>query len=452
LLDLERLYRVLSARFGAKIDPLEVAFAPGEILKLMRRLEDYWERGAGTEPASTGPLHDNLAVWGFEVLDALTLTDGICHRCVPKARNNLLNQVPEFSMYRTAARVLNPRQNAKFEDLTQLGLAKQIAREEGGIENLLVALGSNNVLGTCTSLKLTWSQSADFRKLPHQREATIWEPEHFARIYDRLAKEIKDVGAKNVFVATVPHVTIPPVTRGISRLSRRNNQKPQDAEGYFEYYTRFWIWDDKFDPDRDPCLRREDAKTIDGVIDAYNEHIRKVALENDWHVVPFCELLDSLAFRRRQGKVAYKFPTGLLQALQANGQTRHRVRGDGTVLLDSRSFRIPKADQVPRNDAPSSEWQKAYKGGLFGLDGVHPTTVGYGLVAHELLTVMKAAHVAGADETKLPWDEIVQNDNLLVDSPEILASLQDTLSYLFSRQRLDRVLMQASGYGSQPLA
>ena len=33
------------------------------------------------------------------------------------------------------------------------------------------------------------------------------------------------------------------------------------------------------------------------------------------------------------------------------------------------------------------------KGGLFSLDGVHPTTVAYGIVAQELITIMQSAGV-----------------------------------------------------------
>lgn len=447
ILDLEVLSQSLGKAFGKKLDIWET---PGVLLKvhsLMSRIEDYWERGDGTKPSGNRELHHNLAVWGFEVLDALTLSHGVCMRNMPRPKNNLLAQVPEYGMYRTASRVFNPLQSAGLEELTQMDLVGEHAKRDP-IENLLVALGSNNVLGTCTQLKLRWSHSSDFRKLAHQRDATIWEPEHFTRAYDQLVERIKHVAPTRVFLATVPHVTIPPVTRGVSPRSLSTNPLAM-VNGYFEYYTRFWIWDDDFDPSRDDCFRREDAIQIDQVIDEYNQHIMRRADENGWTVVHIGKLLDDLAFRRQLGKPAYQFPAKLLAALKANAATAHRVRPDGTVLLDTRFFRIPS--EPPPANAPSSEWQEAYKGGLFGLDGVHPTTVGYGLVAHEVLRVMQSAGVVGADPLALPWDDIVAADTLLTATPPIYSSLQNTLDFLFSQARLDRAVQRSSGFASQPI-
>ncbi len=446
LLDLEQLCRSLSESFKEKLDFWEVPGAAIAIRGFMSRIEEYWERGPGTQPSGVDALHDNLAVWGFEVLDALTLSDGVCSRNMRPPEDDALAQVPEFGMYRTAQRVMNPLQKARLEERTQIDLVELIARHDG-IENLVVALGANNVLGTCSQLQLRWSQSADFRKLAHQRSATIWEPEHFIRAYGRLVERVKQIEPDRVFLATVPHVTIPPITRGVSPRTRRNNVPPM-VDGYFEYYTRFWIWDDDFDPAKDPCFRREDAKTIDAVIDEYNTYIVATARANGWHVLDLSQMNDRLAFRRSGGKVEYVFPPGLVNALRKNEHTDFRVRPDGTVLLDSRFFRLPA--KKPEDDAPSSEWQMAYKGGLVGLDGIHSTTVGYGLVAYELLRVMKDAGVEGAEPDALPWPEILKADTLLTAPPAILSHLQSTLDYLFSKARLDRVLMQLSGYGSQP--
>jgi len=58
--------------------------------------------------------------------------------------------------------------------------------------------------------------------------------------------------------------------------------------------------------------------------------------------------------------------------------------------------------------------------------------------------------VEGAEPDALPWPEILKADTLLTAPPAILSHLQSTLDYLFSKARLDRVLMQLSGYGSQP--
>lgn len=446
LLDLEVLARALAAKYASRLDWWELGAAAFMVRERMARVEDYWERLEGTKPSTTGTLHHNLAVWGFEVLDALTLSDGACLRNTRRPKQNLIAQIPEFGMYRTARRTLNPSQAPGLEELTQLDLAERIASEEGGIENLILALGANNALATCLFLKLRWSHSADFRKLAHQRSCTIWEPEHFIKLYDRLAERLKGVEAERTFLATVPHVTIAPVCRGVS--PRANADRPERVGGYYEFYTHFWIWDDDFDPDRDPHITREDARAVDGAIDEYNAHIKEVAEANGWFVIDFCEILDRIAFRRRAGVVAYEFPAGLVEALKKNEATRFRVRPDGTVLLDSRYLRLPERE--PAVAAPTLDWQRAYRGGLFGLDGVHPTTIGYGIVAHEVLAAMQRAGVPAADPAKLPWDAIVAADSLVTEPPAILGSLQDTLKFMFARAQLGRLVMQVSGYGSQP--
>jgi hypothetical protein len=446
LTDLELLFQEISRRAGAKLSWWEWPEAGLTVQTFMDVVEDYWERGAGTRSSRTGPLHHNLAVWGFEVLDALTLSDGVCLRNTHPPRSDALNQIPEFGMYRTARRVFNPHQLPDLEELPQLDLAQRIARDEGPIENLIVALGANNVLGTCARLKLNWSQSADIRKLGHQRSCTIWEPAHFRSIYAALAGKIAAVPAQRKFVATVPHVTVAPVTRGVSPRAKARGSDPL-FDKYYEYYTRFWLWDADFNPDVHDHLTREDAARIDRVIDEYNEVIVEAAVANGFHVIDLCALLDSLAFRRNRGRPSYRFPEGLKRALAGNAATAQRVRPDGTVLLDTRYLRVPLED--PAADAASEKWQEAYRGGLFGLDGAHPTTIGYGVIAYEVLKVMQQAGTPGADPDQLAWPDIVAADSLVTSPPAVLSSLEQTLGFLFGKLSLDKAVEKLAGYGAE---
>jgi hypothetical protein len=258
LLDLELLFDRLAADCGTKIDLWDVPGALFTLQRTMSHIEDYWERGAGTRPSSTGPLHHNLGVWGFEVLDALTLSDAVCGRSSPAPHDNLIKQLPEHGMYRTARRTLNPAARAELAPLTQLGLAQRLAAEEG-IENLLVGLGANNALGTCVSLRLRPSDSADLGRLAHERDCNLWRPEDFARAYRDLATQLEGISAKRVFLTTVPHVTIAPVTRGVSPRARAAHERELEG-GYYEFYTRFWIWDRHFDPSRNGHLTRQQAR------------------------------------------------------------------------------------------------------------------------------------------------------------------------------------------------
>lgn len=447
LLDLEVLMRVVSEACGGHLNvrrPLKPLLA---LYKLMSLVEDYWERGPGSQPSNTGPLHHNLGSWGFDLLDSVTLSERVCKENTPKPKNNLFDQIPEFGMYRSARRVLNPSFENKFQDATMFDAARAIARAEGGIENLLITLGANNVLASCVRLRLVWSETSDLDKLAHERTCTIWRPEHFDKLYKRLAEKAKDVDAKRVFVATVPHVTVPPVTRGVTPNWKERGVPERDGN-YYEYYTRFWTWDKYFDPNEDPCFTRDQAKLIDGVIDEYNATIRKVAEDNGFYVVKLHEVLDDLAYRRNDGRPKYELPPELVSALRENPKTRHRVRPDDTVLLDTRFFKIPQ--QHPKNDEPSEVWQEQFQGGLFGLDGVHPTTTGYGIIAHEVLKTMRnQAKMLEADPANLAWSDIVANDTLLCDPPAILASLERTLDTLFSKFHLEYLIDELAGIRSE---
>jgi hypothetical protein len=445
MLDLELASRLLDEHLGPEIEAWELPMALEHLRRFMDQVEDHWERGAGTKPSTTGP-HHNLAVWGFEAVDALTITDGICRRNAPTPSDDWLFQLPESGMNRTAQRVLNPGRLRAREELSALDAASGIAEDEG-IENLLVALGANNALGTCLFLELRWSSSTDRRRLAHQRQSTIWDPDHFAAVFDELADRVAALDADRTFLATIPHVTVAPVCRGVSPRARAEGGSAL-VDGYFEYYTHFWIWDSEFDPESHSRLTREDARIVDATIDAYNEHIRDLAAQRGWAVVDWCGLLDTLAFRRRDGVPRYRFPEGLLTALADNPATAFRLRPDGTVLLDTRFFRIPAAP-VP-DHAPTERWRQSYKGGLFGLDGVHPTTIGYGLVAHETLDVMAKAGVPGADPDALDWDAIVAADTLVTDPPRILAPLRQALGFLFGPAQLHHLIRHLSGLGSQP--
>ena len=420
-INLEQLFRLLADRYGEKISWLEIVSALASVGSFFDKVEDYWERGDGIRPSGTGPLHHNLAVWGFSVSDADRLTEAICRRVIPPARDDFLpwRQVPEWPMYRTARRTLNPTFAVQYEEYTQIDAARAIAEAEGGIENLIVWLGTNNCLGTVTTLKIRLSQEDDINRLAYERECNLWQPHHFGKLYKRMADGIDAVGAQNVFVATVPHITIPPVSRGVSPGAAAGEE--QDADGYYEFYTHFWIWDEDFAraPDKYPYLSRGDARMIDQTIDDYNDIIRQEAAQRGWRVVDLCAVLDQLAFRRQGGKPTYVFPSGLIAALKRKRDTRNRFDENDRPILDTRYLRKIK----------ETDGSYTYQGGLISLDGLHPTTIGYGITAHEFLKVM--ADVVPTQP--LDWDRIVQADRLVRDLPNNLESLRDILGFVFGQ-------------------
>lgn len=428
-LNLEMILQRVSERCGKRIQWWELVPALIHLREILDDIEDHWETGRGTWPLPARGVHHNLSVWGFELGDADSVTEGVCRRHIPKPKDNLLKQIPEWSMYRTARHVLNPGFHAEPSEWSQVRNAIELGCD-GGIGSLIVWLGANNALGTVTSLDIKESEDADLDRLPHERKCNLYFPEHFDRLFARVTSRLAQVEAERVFLVTVPHVTIPPVTRGVSP-----NTGGRDEDGYYEFYTRPWVWDRSFDERRHPNLTGAEAKKIDSYIDRYNETIRAAAgKRSNWHVIDACAMLDSLAFRRSGGLPKYEFPRRLVRALRASEKLSYLVDDDGTVRLDTR-FLMVRDENLGR----------LAKGGLFSLDGIHPTTIGYGLMADLVLREMKKVGAVGPKKKRLDWDAIVASDTLVGSPPALLANLRDALTFLDKRGQMSRLLEVIGG-------
>jgi hypothetical protein len=292
-------------------------------------------------------------------------------------------------------------------DRTALGCARALA-DDGGIENLIVSLGANNALGTITQLGTpSYTDDRILEDPVGMREQfNLWRSEHFAHFYAELVAQVEALNAEHVFVANVPHVTIAPLARGVGTTA--DDRLPGDPR-YFRYYTRFWITDDLFDPRKHPYLTGEWAKEIDVVIDQYNETIAQaVQAHPGWHLVDVNGLLERLAYRRyRESGLEvpggpYEFPPNWNVALQAAGLPE----------LTSHYFTV-------RNN-------RRVRGGLFSLDGVHPTTMAYGLMAHEFIQVMRQVGVPfvelatgqpRADPVQIDFARLLRLDTLVNTPP-----------------------------------
>ncbi|MBI3177535.1 MAG: hypothetical protein HYZ35_06060 [Chloroflexi bacterium] len=350
--NLEWLASELAMAYGTDLTGFEWGAATFRIAGLMDQVEDYWERGAGSRPvAVSGPYH-NLAVWGFKVADAYALTDQYCFDKTRNTADSFLS-LPSEPMLRTALRVISPALRIDGQPQTQISRAREIAQTEGGIENLVVWLGTNNALGTVLELEI---RETGKKPPPFESNYNLWSAEAFKAEYDQLVEQVLSLKARRVIVATVPHITIPPITRGVNK--RGAALKP--GERYYDYYTRFWIRDNEFNPARDPYLSKTQAARIDARIDAYNVIIKDAAKANRWCLVDMCDSLDRAAFRRNQGQPSYNFPKEIAD-------------------LTTQLFQIDRTGNRLR-------------GGLFSLDALHPTHSGYALVAHEFRQAMMAAY------------------------------------------------------------
>ncbi len=418
-LNLEWLIRRLADRFGERFSLFELPAAIVTVHRSLDEIEDYWERGPGSLPLPDTTYHHNLAVWGYEIGDALDLTANRCDDEIPQPRDSWLAQVPERALYRTARRVLNPSASPDWGALSSLDVARRLA-QDGGIENLIVVLGANHALGAMTRLELRFSSADELDKPPHARRANLYRPEHFRILYDRLLEAVDRVGAERVFFGTVPHVTIPPVARGVGVQS----------DGYYEYYTRPWIWDTDFSPERHTALSGDEARLVDQHIDDYNDIIRNaVDSAPNRYLIDIGSLLDGLAFRRRRGAVGFRFPDGLIDALQQHPELNYLVDADGHVRLDTRFMRTRTLDGTTR----------LIQGGLFSLDGMHPTITGTAIVANGVLQILRQAGVS-TERDDIDWNRVILADTLLNDPPPLLSDLHSLLTFLDRRGLLSTIL------------
>ena len=427
-LNLELLARDLEERYGSALSAWEVPQALFRVRSLMDQIEDYWERGPGSVAPDVPTINHALAMYSWDLRDALSRTAAGCAAVIEAPRDHLIGQVVRNHVERAALRVY-PHFSPEASRMTMFDAARTLGQEhddstECGIETLVVALGANNALKTITTLTVAWSD-AGYDDLERKKAFTVWRPEHFAAELARVAAAVRAVPARHVIWCTVPHVTIAPIARGVGTKVSRGSR-------YFPYYTRPWISDDRFDPDRDPHLTAADARAIDAAIDLYNAGIERVVEDarrgidgrpRDWYLLDLAGLLDRLASRRYiedvDARPEWWTPYDLPPALQALRPVpdSHFLTGDGSGGRAT--------------------------GGLFSLDGVHPTTVGYGLLARELVGVMRGAGVqfrtrSGAprpDPVDVDFDRLLRRDLLVRRPPQNITSTLDLLDW--GNQALD---------------
>jgi hypothetical protein len=412
-LNLELLLRELEARFGTELSFFELPLALFQAHQFMDRVEDYWERGPGSQAPALAAINHNLGIYGWDLRDVLERTYERCEQEIQKPKDDLLRQIVENDNQRAALRVL-PSIPKAARSLTPLGAAKALGDEgtmEGqdgdGIETLIVLLGANNALGTVTELRVAWSGDG-FDDLERKKPFTVWRSAHFQAELTKVAEQVAQVRARHVIWGTVPHVTIAPIARGVAG-------KVEPGSRYFPFYTRPWIPDRDFNPTQDPHITSQQARAIDSAIDQYNDAITdqvRAARQagKDWYLLDVAGLLDRLAARRY-----------IDDPLARPGWWRPYDLPPALALLQP----------VPDSRFLTVGPQGRISGGLFSLDGVHSTTVGYGILAQELINVMRRAGVTflqadgrtlRADPVTVDFQRLIRLDTLLTSPPGTLTA------------------------------
>jgi hypothetical protein len=393
--------------------------------RILARVRDYWDSGPGSRQPDPGEIPHNLAIYGWDLRDALSKDYQWCQRRLaePVSRGVLGSLFPRVSHdnERAALRVLRGDGKSSY---TQLSAAKALS-EQGGIETLVVGLGANNALRSIVSMKVAWSGD-DFKRLETKDDYTVWRPEHFRQELRELEAKVADLKARHVIWWSVPHVTIAPLAHGVG-------DKPFYSR-YFTRYTYVFTPDERFDANIQESLTNDEARVIDAAIDSYNRMIKSVVKRArrkglDWYYFDICGLLDSMAYRRYledprsrpKWFVPYVFPP-----------------------------EFANLSPIPDTRFTTSDGRGRLTGGLIGLDGVHPTTVGYGIVAREMIRVMEKAGVDFFDSAGDPrptpvivdWQRLFDAEPLVSHPPASLAEDLGIVGRIVDELELWRLLLR----------
>jgi hypothetical protein len=104
-------------------------------------------------------------------------------------------------------------------------------------------------------------------------------------------------------------------------------------------------------------------------------------------------------------------------------------------------YPLPSALQalspVPTSQFFKSGAQGRTQGGLFSLDGIHPTTIGYGIMAQELINIMQQAGVKFYDTNgqlrpgaiSIDFARLIQIDTLISNPPRNISSILNLVEW-----------------------
>ncbi|MEA5551963.1 hypothetical protein VB713_13510 [Anabaena cylindrica UHCC 0172] len=443
--NIEKILRRLEKKYGSDINALDWLTILPTLEGVLDETEDYYERegGSAEQPYPGGiEFFHNVAIQGFDIADSWMITPKVCKYQIKlsndkgEGKDNFFG-LPNAVFYRTALKVLNPSLNPIFDNYSQLDWLKHHhTSTPQGVENLILWLGANNALGTVISLEINQTPndpdqilnnpSQDAKSFREVREQwNLWHPNDFEAEYQQLLDRVDVIMQSNsnsdwnVFIGTVPFVTIAPLAKGVGPTTEIDREgKPST---YYKYYTYFPFEEDTVRETGTLYLTLQDAVYIDDCIRTYNKVIKKLVDSKNsrypkprYHIVDLANALQQIAFKRNAGQVQYDFPEYFDFAYpQVNTKYYH-------------------ADTTGR----------LRQGGLFSLDGIHPSAIGQGLIAYEFLKEMKKVGVV--DSTELDWQSIFSSDQLYSQPITLMHEFYDnkefaeTIIKLFGRNPLAR--------------
>lgn len=418
--DLERIFRMVQTRYGTEVNGLEWFRIFFDISAFLDKAEDYYERGGGAlgTPIQSYPheFTDNCAVEGMRIADAWEVTPSLCEERIKEDSDGLSNNkglaVASSPFYRAAYRVLNPKAKSKYKQYSAIRWLQHVAESEG-VDNLLLWLGANNALGTIFDLKVKMtpgsSGSHGSRKDPRSPQYNLWHPKDFAHDYalllDKVVTTLKNNKSADwkAYVGTVPLVTIAPMLEGFGEARlvddpRNQAGVPKKQFRYYQFYKYYGVNESTALRDENKFMRFRDALFIDKVILKYNETIKDLVARKNaelgrdaFVVVDMSTVLSNMAWKRNSGMPSYEYPPELQWLYPPLNTKFYRVNAEGEVT----------------------------DGGIFSLDGIHPTVIGQGIIAHEFLEAFKKNGSADSGAS-IDWSRVISDDALRNDPIAVL--------------------------------
>ncbi len=428
-INIEDLLRALNKRYGSNIQGFEWLTVLNTANSVLDVVENYYERGGGREtvkaPGGISSYH-NVSVRGFDVADAWNMTAALSLQNIRKENRSSSGGdsflgMSNASLYRTAQKVLNPGLASQFDNFSQLNWLEYHVTQLGGVENLCLWLGANNALGTILKLEIqqTPGDGSPAEMGHNERIASkwnLWHPNDFEVEYKMLLDRVDATMRQNadpnwkVFIGTVPQVSIAPFLKGMGPTTNIN------GDLYFKYYTYFPFSED-FAYKNDQHLTINQVLHIDHCVEAYNTFIKSevnrlnltYGQDKHYYIVDMAQALHDMAWKRNNGMPTYPFPDFFEFVYPRIDTKYYHVSSNGTIK----------------------------QGGIFSLDGVHPSAIGQGLIAHEFINQMQAAGVAIQPFTNTEWADIFASDTLYSRPITLMGEL-------YEHEKLADLILQTS--------
>ncbi len=257
---------------------------------------------------------------------------------------------------------LNPSGRASLRDLSQVDL---VALRQP--KRLLVNIGSNNGL---------WDIA--FEANPNGKVVFKTELKQLAKRLSELPSRVEHIYFNNLALPrTVPNLMPLPDT-----VEWNEDKKPGADKYYAHYENRFGFGYGR--------MTGAQLKKLDGHIAKVNEDARAIL---------------EAAF---DGQARLHFVD--LEELLLSYDSKHQRRTANNVIKLKNRKTITN---VMVNASPFGNFRR---GGTMGLDGMHPTVVGYGLMAQEVLDTIGQAE-PDVRRSKVDLDDAFARDKLLTDMP-----------------------------------